>query len=128
MTYENTTGFTIDQAFENYNLKHPQIYDLFKKFLYELIDAELAKHKDWNYNTIKEQKTLKTSSKLILNRIRWEVATNWISTDKTSEEKAADQIFDGFKINDAFTSRYARLFCDENPDWSFLFNFRALRS
>ena len=100
---------------------------MFKKYLIEILEAERKKRGFISTEMIKEQKTLKTSSKMILNRIRWEIATVGIQ-NTNSEQNASDGIFDGFKINDAFTSRYARLFVDQNPDWSFLFNLRSLRS
>jgi len=56
----------------------------------------------------------KVSSKLIINRIRWEV---YIETSG-----------DPYRINDAFTSHYARLFVKEFPEHKGAFEFRRLRS
>ncbi len=55
----------------------------------------------------------KTSVKTICGNLRWDpsVATNGVP----------------FKINDAFISRYARLFCDLNPLHSHLIEVRRLR-
>lgn len=125
--YRQSTGKSIDQAFTEYHEDHPQVFELFKKYLIQILEAEVKKQGFLSTEMIKEQKKLKTSSKMILNRIRWEISTVGILTAQ-SEKKASERVFDGFKINDAFTSRYSRLFCDQNPDWGFLFNLRELRS
>jgi len=127
MNYQQSTGKSIDSAFTEYHEENPQVFEMFKKYLNEIIESERKKRNFTNFDIIKEEKTLKTSSKMILNRIRWEIATVGIQ-NTNSEQNASDRIFDGFKINDAFTSRYARLFVDQNPDWSFLFYLRSLRS
>jgi hypothetical protein len=99
MNYKDATGKSIDESFKEYHEKNPIIYEYFKEYLREVVKAGKKK----------------TSAKMILNRIRWEI---YIKTN--SEEE--------YKINDAFTSRYARLFADEHPDYEYLFNFRKLRT
>ena len=119
MNYHEATGSTIDEAFTKYHEENPEVFEMFKKYLREIVQNKRARG-------IKS-KDIKTSSKMILNRIRWEVSNVGIVTNN-SENKAEERVFDSFKINDAFTSRYARLFCDQNPEWSHLFNLRELRT
>ncbi len=119
MKYAQTTGRSIQADFDAYHQKYPDVYNYFKKYLREIYESQTARG-------IKKEE-IKTSSKMILNRIRWEIET--VGILNTSSEKSANKgVYDGFKINDAFTSRYARLFCDEYPDYAGLFNFRGLRS
>lgn len=99
MNYKEATGTSIEESFKEFHKKNPAIYEYFKKYLREVV---LAGKK-------------KTSAKMILNRIRWEI---YINTNTEDE----------YKINDAFTSRYARLFATEYPEYEYLFNFRKLRS
>lgn len=127
MNYKQSTGKSIDRAFTEYHEENPQVFEMFKKYINEIIASEVKKRGFTSYDMVKERKTLKTSSKMILNRIRWEIATVGIQ-NTNSEQNASERVFDSFKINDAFTSRYARLFCDQNPDWAFMFNLRSLRS
>lgn len=96
-TYRQDKGKSIDGAFNEYHAKNPKVYSYFKHF----VNQAIANGKT------------KTSSKLIVNRIRWEVIMD------TSEED--------FKINDAFTSRYSRLFIHEHPEHEKIFKFRHLR-
>jgi hypothetical protein len=126
MNYQTATGKTIEQAFISYHEENPEVFEMFKKYLNEIITAEQSKTRA-SIAMIREHKKLKTSAKMILNRIRWEIATVGLK-GTGSEENASNNKFDSFKINDAFSSRYARLFSEQNPDWSFLFNQRALRS
>lgn len=102
-TYQNQMGKTIQHAFEIYDVQNPKIWELFKKFALQIL--EKRKHKAKN----------KTSAKLIIERIRWEIYVETISDD-------------GYKINDAWSSRYARKFADEFPEHATLFNYRSLRS
>lgn len=52
---------------------------------------------------------------LLINQMRWE---SMIHTDSE----------DGYKINQNFASRYARLIIANHPEWDGLFEFRQLRS
>lgn len=99
MTYAETFKSSIDAKFRKFDRENPIIYKLFKKYVRELVAA----------------KVIKTSSKLIINRIRWEIKIRTIKVD-------------AYKINDAFTSRYSRKYIKEFPRHSDLFFFRALRS
>ncbi len=98
MTFEESTGRTIDEAFTEFHKKNPVVYEYFCRYVQQILD---------------KGKKL-TSSKMILNRIRWE-----IYIELNSEEE--------FRINDAFTSRYSRLYVTDHPDKSELFKFRELR-
>lgn len=110
MKYAEQTGNTIQEDFEDFHKRNPRVYDMFKKYA-RMLFGEQSK---W----VKPEE-IKMSSKLILNRIRWEVATKNIKDDSTGDQ---------YKINDAFTSRYARLFQEDFPDYAYLFETRKLRS
>lgn len=106
MKYEQTTGVSIQMAFEQFHRDNPRVYEMFKEYTREIIRAGRRRG-------LKDE-AIKTSAKLIINRIRWEVYMETLTDD--------------FKINDAFTSRYARLFAVDFPSWGHLFEFRNIRS
>tara|TARA_R110000737_G_C14524521_1_gene476009 strand:+ start:101 stop:406 length:306 start_codon:yes stop_codon:yes gene_type:complete len=99
-TFSKTNGVTIKDSFDQFHITNPQVYSIFE-----------AKA----FAAIKMGKT-KMSSKLILNVIRWEAFIQTTDVNST------------YKINDAYTSHYARLFAEENPAHADVFNYRALRS
>jgi hypothetical protein len=99
-TFKQQTGLTIQQAFDIFHRKNPKVYELFKKYALHLIE---------------DLQVEETSSKLIINRIRWEVFEN----TKNKEY---------YKISDAFSSRYARVFVTEYPQYESKFRFSKLRS
>ncbi len=99
MTFEESTGRTIDEAFTEFHKKNPVVYEYFCRYVQQILD---------------KGKKL-TSSKMILNRIRWEI---YIELNSAED----------YRINDAFTSRYARLFITDHPEHAELFEFRKLRS
>jgi hypothetical protein len=98
--FEEQTGRSIEAAFAEFHSANPLVYDLFKGQVFRAI----------------QRNRTKISSKQIIGYLRWEVALQ-INNDK-----------DEFKINDAFTSHYARLFAKEHPQHADIFNFRELRS
>lgn len=108
MNFKQNTGKSIGQAFAEYHSENPHVYDKFK---------ELA------FLAIKKGKK-KISFKLILNVIRWEYFI------QTSEQTSL--FLEGehktFKINDAYGSRYARLFISEFPKLEDKIELRRLRS
>jgi hypothetical protein len=110
-SFKEQTGKDIDEAFWAFHAKNPVIYDLFKRYLKELLKAKGIKTP-----AQAEEKKFKTSSKLLINRIRWEVYV-------TTEDDAASH-----KISDAYTSRYSRLFAAQYPEWKNIFNYAELRS
>jgi len=108
MNFAQNTGKTIQQAFEEYHRLNPQVYKEFVK------RALLA---------INKGKT-KISFKLILNVIRWE---KFMQTEEpTLFNQNGEQI--KFKINDAYGSRYARLFIKEYPQHQDKIELRELRA
>lgn len=89
---------TVYKHFLDFHIKFPQVYILFEKFALQLI----AKGET------------KLGSKMIIERIRWEIKTN--SKDN-----------DGFKINNNFTAHYSRLFIKYNPLYKDYFEFREIK-
>ena len=107
-TFTEQSGKTISEAFDEFNKKNPRIYELFKSQVFKAI--RLGKKK--------------ISSKQLLGFIRWEIFLQTQSdlfTTIDGEKRV-------FKINDAFTSRYVRVFIDEFPEHENLFEVRRLRS
>lgn len=109
MNYQSTTGKTIEQSFHEFDQANPKVYELFKSYTKELI-----KKKGWSKECGLPE-GFKTSAKLIINRIRWEMYIETVSGD-------------GFRINDAFTAYYARKFANDYPAFKDIFNYRELRS
>lgn len=98
-SFKEATNTDIKDAFEEFHKKNPIVYTLFKEQCFRAIRM----HRD------------KVSSKQIIGYLRWEAS---FQTDSK----------DDFKINDAYTSHYARLFAKEHPEYEDLFNFRELRA
>lgn len=98
-TSEEQTGRSIDNAFRKFHKENQKVYDMFK----EQVFRAMRKGRD------------KFSANAIINWIRWEVALQV----KTEDE---------YKINNNFSSRYARLFVEDHPEYGYMFNFRDLRS
>ncbi len=98
MTFQKLNGKSITIAFRKFHKQNPHVYKYFKRYTKQLIRSGKKV----------------TSSKMILNRIRWEIY--W-------ENQKGD-----YRINDAFTSRYARKFIREHPKHRHVFNLRELRS
>ena len=89
---------TVTEKFNQFDRANPKVYELFKEKVLEAV----------------RRGKKKTSSKMIINLLRWEY---YLETDSEDE----------FKINDRYTSHYARKFARENPHYSEMFNFRRLR-
>lgn len=98
-TLAQSRGKSIKELFETFNTNNPQVYTAFQT---EAIRA------------FKMGKT-KLSSKQIIGYIRWNF---FMDTDDSAST---------FRINDAYTSHYARLFAINNPTLANLFNYRGLR-
>jgi len=98
MNYEQTTGESIRVSFNRFHRENPQVYDMFKQYAQVLLDTGATK----------------LSSKLIINRIRWEI---YIETTGSP-----------YKINDAYTAWYARKFCRHFPQYKSYFEFRRIRA
>lgn len=97
--FEQATGKSIDLAFQEFNKQNPRVWETFQEQCLRAI--RLGK--------------IKISAKQLIGYIRWDVAL------KTNAD-------DGFKINDAFTSRYARYFAEKYPQYQDIFNYRELRN
>ena len=88
----------IQVKFEKYNRDHPKVYEYFKRFAFEAIAAG--------------QKEF--SSDAILHRIRWFV---------TIEQSP----YEDYKINNNYSSRYARKFIEDFPQHAGFFKTRKLK-
>ena len=91
-------GPSIYKNFLHFHIKHPQVYLLFEKFAIQLIGSGKTK----------------LGSKMIMERIRWEISTG-----------AKDD--DGFKINNNYTAYYSREFIKNHPEYTDHFEFREIR-
>ena len=108
MDFQRSTGRTIQQAFEIYHRLNPHIYDECKKLALSAIRKGRSK----------------ISFKLIVNVIRWE---KYMQTEEpTLWDQDGKQV--RFKINDAYSSRFARLFAKDYPQYADKVEFRELRS
>lgn len=88
----------LDQKFFAYHEKNPHILPLFLKF------AKQAKSVGFSHYSIRA----------IVNRVRWHI---------NIETKDVD----GFKMNNNYSSRYARLLVKENPEFEGFFRNRQLK-
>lgn len=116
MTYAESTGQSIQQSFEDYHAKYPEVYEHFIRLAFKAIRSG----KD------------KISAKMIINVIRWEI---FIKTKNAPLKDSPPTLFEQgnpdkkeFKINDAYQSRYARLFIKDFPQHADKFEVRSLRS
>ena len=99
MTYKDLKGESIKEGFEKFHALNPEVYNAFET-------QALA--------AVRMKKT-KVSSKQILGFIRWNM---FLAVDQNET----------FRINDAYTSYYSRLFADKNPNHADIFNYRTLRN
>ena len=98
MNYQQLTGKTIREGFNEFNIENPHVYKAFENQALKAINR--GQHK--------------ISAKLIINWIRW---NEFLESSDIS-----------FKINDAFQAYYARLFCEKHPQFIDRFDFRKLRN
>lgn len=106
--FKEATGRTIQQAFNDFHQNNPQVFEIFSDQVFRALNKGKKK----------------ISSKAIINWIRWE---KFIET----HDEVKIEIFgepQQFKINDAYSSRYARLFIDKHPDLTDVFELREIRS
>jgi cytochrome b len=99
LNWDATRGKTIDARFADFHAKNPQVY------------AELARLA----RQAKKNGHHKIGIELLFAVLRWE---RMMQTTGDS----------GFKLNDHFTSRYARLLMQREPDLDGLFETRAVRA
>ncbi len=97
---------TVQDKFDAFHRDNPHVYSLFKRFAYEAIKAGATR----------------ISSKLIINRIRWEAA---ITTTGAGWHVSAGK---RFLIDDRFTAWYARKFTENFPKLADYLEFRAIRT
>lgn len=108
MDFRQNTGKSIQKAFDIFDQMNPGVYREFRN------QALLAISKGKR----------KISFKMILNYIRWE---KFMTTEEpTLFNQDGKKI--KFKINDAYSSRYARKFITEFPEHTDKIEFRQLRS
>jgi len=89
----------IQHAFEGFHGSHPEVYELFKRFAWELRNAG--------------QKRI--GAKAVWERLRYETQVN-------------PERYSGFKLNNNFTSRYARRLIADDPSFRSLIEVRRLQS
>lgn len=89
----------IEERFLRFHASNPHIYEMLVRFA-----REARRHGKSRFGV-----------RVIWERMRFEM---WLST-------VAD---DDYKLNDHFTSRYARLIMDQEPDLAGIFETRRLRS
>lgn len=95
---------TLDQRFEAFHARHPEVWALFVRFSLEMHEAGQRKHSQARYGIA-----------AITERIRWHYA---VSRD----------IKEPFKINNDFRARYARRLMQEYPQLAGMFVTRTLRT
>lgn len=100
---------TIQEAFEEFHRANPHIYEMFIFFAKELLKAG---HK-------------RISPRHILERIRWELMAPTKATRGAGWHVHAGK---PFKINNNFSSRYARLFLEQYPKAHACVEIRELKS
>lgn len=108
MNFQQNTGKTIKQAFDEYHAANPKVYVHFIRLAMEAI----------------RRGKKKISAKMIINVVRWEVFIE--TTDNTLFN--TPQEAKHFKINDAYSAHYGRMFANDFPKYEDRFEFRELRS
>lgn len=99
-------AMTTEEKFKVFDAANPHVYELFKQFARDALKAGAKR----------------MSSKLIINRIRWECA---VSTTGSGWHVAAGK---KFLIDDRFTPWYARKFIGEFPSAAKIFELREIRT
>ena len=84
------------RRFAEFDLAHPEVWALYKKYTFELIRRGFDHH----------------SSDFVLHRVRWETAS--VLDDESS-----------IKINNNWSAFYARKFRDEHPKHADFFRLRS---
>ncbi len=93
-----TKRLSHDEAFRAFHAANPQVYDLFRALTWQMVRAGRAK----------------VGAKMIWERLRWEYA---LRTDDGA-----------YRLNNNYTSRYARLLMANEPALAGVFETRELRS
>ncbi len=108
MNFKQNTGTSIQDAFEQYHRDNPHVYDKFKELA--LLAINRGKKK--------------ISFKMIMNVIRWEYFITTTENNQVTLEGESVK----FKINDAYGSRYSRLFIQDFPEHENKIELRKLRT
>lgn len=90
---------TIDERFFNYHEKNPHIFRLFEKFAREIKRSGFKRY----------------SMRTIMHRVRWHIDVDTIRDNQ-------------FKMNNNYSSRYARLLVRLNREFEGFFHTRKLRT
>ena len=98
---ERCGGDTIQRRFEEFHRNNPEVYALL-----------LALARDWR----NAHKTRRVGIARLIEVVRWDMDVKVRPNG------------DGFKINNNFRSRYARLIMERNPDLEGMFEIREIRS
>jgi hypothetical protein len=85
------------EKFETFHRHNPKVYELFKKFAFELINAGHTR----------------IGSQLIIERIRYETAIKTLGDD--------------YKINNNYKPYYSRRFVRDFPEHFLKFTFRVIK-
>ena len=108
MNFQQNTGKTIQQAFEKFHADNPLVYEHFIRLALKAIYAGKKK----------------ISFKMIQNVIRWEVFLE--TKEETLFEHKGQKT--AFRFNDAYHSRYSRLFAKDYPQHADKIEMRELRT
>jgi len=111
LNFKDNTGKSIQAAFEEYHKTNPKVYAAFCRMAFKAIKLDKKK----------------ISFKLMGNVIRWHYFIKPRPVDKNQITMPGDTIRN-FKLNDAYLSRYARLFIKEFPDFAPYIEMRELRA
>ena len=90
---------SLESKFWTYHKANPQVFNLFKHFANEARSKGYAQY----------------SAKAIFERVRWEVSVNTNDPEK-------------FKMNNNYTSRYARLLITSDPSFADFFRNREMKT
>jgi len=98
-SFDFTRAAGIQSRFDDFDRAHPEVFRLFRFFAHML----------------KQKGKERFSADAILHRIRWEFAVNM-------------ECDGGFKVNNDFSSRYARKLISEDPAFDGFFELRRLKA
>jgi hypothetical protein len=90
---------SIQERFEAFHDANPRVFELFEMFALQLKEAGFERY----------------SSDALLHRLRWHHDVEIRSVEP-------------FKLNDHFTSRYARLLAERRPEFTGFFETRKVRT
>ena len=103
------TKATIQERFELYHAANPHVYAMYIEYTKQLLRLG---HR-------------RISPQFILERIRWEMTTGTVPTKGSGWHAAGGK---PFKINDHFSSRYARLLIKQYPRLGSVFETRTIKT